>query len=415
MRILVYPGVMEVGGSQINAIELAHQATLDGHDVVLFGPDGDLVTLVGDLGLEYFRSPQEGRWPSPRNMAALERLVVDRRIDVVHGYEWGPSLDLAFGPHRSLGTPLVTTVLSMDVPEHIPRHEPLVVGTRRLLEQQRAMRRRVHLIEPPIDTVLNAPGRGGRDARARLGLAPDDLVVAVVCRLTTDLGKVDGVLDAIEVVGRLAESRPVRLLVVGTGPAAGRVAERAAAVNAVHAGRAERGGPVVVVTGQLLDPRPAYDAADVVLGMGGSALKGMAFGKPVVVQGDRGRWRALEPETLAGFLHGGWMCTGTGDGRELEHALETLLSDAGARAARGDLGRRVVLDTYGLAAAARRQEQVYDDAVARRPTAAQRRDALLRCAVDVGKFKVALARQRVAGAGPRRVPIRPAAGERVPA
>lgn len=393
LRILVYPGVMEVGGSQINAIELAHQAALGGHDVLLFGPDGDLVPLVGQLGLEYVRSPEEGRWPSRRNMAALDRLVAERRVDVVHGYEWGPSLDLAFGPHRTLGTPMVTTVLSMDVPDHIPRHEPLVVGTRQLHAQQRAARERVHLIEPPIDTDRNAPGRGGADARARLGFAADDLVVAVVCRLTSDLGKVEGVLEAIDVVGRLAAAQPVRLLVVGTGAAASTVTERAAAANAA-AGR-----PVVVVTGQLLDPRPAYDAADVVLGMGSSALKGMAFGKPVVVQGDRGRWQTLEPATLDGFLHDGWMCLGTGDGRDLERALHALLADPGTRADRGALGRRVVVDTYSLVAAARRQDAIYADALAHRPTAAARRVALLRCAVDVGKFKAALARQRVRATG----------------
>lgn len=406
MRILVHPGTMEVGGSQINAVELAHQAAQDGHDVVLFGPDGDLVALVAELGLDYFRAPQEGRWPSRRNMRALTRLAAERRVDVVHGYEWGPSLDLAFGPHRRLGTPLVTTVLSMDVPEHVPRHEPLVVGTRLLAEQQRALRPRVHLVEPPVDTVLNAPGRGGPDARVSLGVAPDDLVVSVVGRLSGDLGKADGVLTAIDVVAGLAASFPVRLVVVGTGPVAGRVAERAAAANAA-AGRS-----VVVVTGQLLDPRPAYDAADVVLGMGSSVLKGMAFGKPVVVQGDRGAWRALDSGSLAGFLHDGWMCTGPGDGRQLERALRELLADPVARAERGALGRRVVRETYGLAAAARRVDAVYADAVAHRPTPAQQRDALLRCAVDVAKFKASLGRQRLAAVRATSAPSADTAGPR---
>jgi glycosyltransferase involved in cell wall biosynthesis len=408
VRILVYPGVMEVGGSQLNAVQLAHEAARAGHDVLMFGPDGDLVPLVGALGLEYVRAPREGRWPTRRNMAALRRLVVDRGVDVVHGYEWGPSVDLAFGPHRRLGTPLVTTVLSMDVPEHVPRHEPLVVGTRRLHEQQRRVRDRVHLIEPPIDTERDAPGAAGPDARALLGLGRDDLVLSVVGRLSTDLGKADGVVAAIEAVGRLHARAPVpgagagggagggggalRLVVVGTGPEQARVAARADAVNAAA------GEQVVVVTGQLLDPRPAYDAADVVLGMGSSVLRGMAFGKPVVVQGDRGAWRALSRDTLDGFLQDGWLVEGTGDGADLERALAPLLADPGLRAQRGAFGRGVVLDAYSLAAAGRRQEAVYADALAYRPSAAVRREALVRCAVDVAKFKASLARQRAAAA-----------------
>ena len=35
----------------------------------------------------------------------------------------------------------------------------------------------------------------------------------------------------------------------------------------------------------MLDPRPAYAAADIVIGMGGSSLRGMAFGKPTIVVG----------------------------------------------------------------------------------------------------------------------------------
>ena len=46
------------------------------------------------------------------------------------------------------------------------------------------------------------------------------------------------------------------------------------------------GRQVVLLTGEIADPRPAYAAADVVVGQGGSALRGMAFGKPLVVVGE---------------------------------------------------------------------------------------------------------------------------------
>ena len=40
------------------------------------------------------------------------------------------------------------------------------------------------------------------------------------------------------------------------------------------------GRDAVVLTGAMLDPRPAYAAADVVIGMGGSSLRGMASASP---------------------------------------------------------------------------------------------------------------------------------------
>ena len=48
------------------------------------------------------------------------------------------------------------------------------------------------------------------------------------------------------------------------------------------------GRQVVLLTGEIADPRSAYAAADVVVGQGGSALRGMAFGKPLIVVGEEG-------------------------------------------------------------------------------------------------------------------------------
>lgn len=67
----------------------------------------------------------------------------------------------------------------------------------------------------------------------------------------------------------------------------------------------------MVLTGALLDPRLAYAAADIVVGMGGSALRGMAFGKPVVIVGEKGFSAPLTPETAESFYFKG-IC-GLGD------------------------------------------------------------------------------------------------------
>ena len=52
--------------------------------------------------------------------------------------------------------------------------------------------------------------------------------------------------------------------------------------------------------------RPVYAAADIVLGMGASAIKAMAFSKALVVQGEAGFWKTARPRrTSEGFLHDG--------------------------------------------------------------------------------------------------------------
>jgi glycosyltransferase involved in cell wall biosynthesis len=386
MRILVCPHLMEIGGSQLNAVELASRAARAGHDVVLFGPDGELVSRVEELGLEYHRAPVEESWPSRRNIARLVSLVRQRRIDLVHGYEWGPVTDLAFGPHLLLGTPMVATVLSMDVPGFLPRHVPLVVGTRELEKSSRARYPRVQLMEPPIDTDLNAPAADPRAARSSFGVSDDELLVSVVCRLTTDLDKVQGVLEAVAAVEVLAARFPVRLLVAGDGPSLATVRTAAEEVNR------RTGRRTVIVAGALLDPRPAYDAADVVLGMGSSALKGMSFAKPLVVQGAAGFWELLTPATAATFLEQGWFGAGSGDGvRRLLTALEGLLPDAAERRRLGAFGRQMVTERFSLTEAATRTEELYRRTLADRWPTVGRTRRLAGPALEVAKYTTVMA------------------------
>ncbi|MFD2797226.1 glycosyltransferase family 4 protein [Promicromonospora vindobonensis] len=360
MKIVVYVHHMEIGGSQLNALELARETAARGHDVVVLAPPGGaLWDVARGFGLDLERLPTHLTWPSPRNMAHAVSAVRRLRADVVHAYEWGPAIDVALGPHLLLGTPAVVTTLSMYVSGYIPRHVPLIVGTRRLAQEAAARHRDVRLMEPPIDTAANVPGSaGGTRARDRWGFGPEDVVLSVVCRLSDDLDKTAGVLEAMSLVEREGWSSALTLLVVGDGPRYDDVAARARAINAMVGRRA------VVVAGALDDPRPAYAAADVVLGMGSSVLKGMAFSKPVVVQGERGFWQRLDEESLGTFLEQGWYGSGGRGVAALSDALGPLVRKPGLRATLGTFGQRIVTERFSLTSAAADLEQVYREAPA---------------------------------------------------
>jgi glycosyltransferase involved in cell wall biosynthesis len=131
---------------------------------------------------------------------------------------------------------------------------------------------------------------------------------------------------------------------VGGGPAEEALQARAAGVNR-HWGR-----EVVRFTGPMSDPRSAYAAADVVVGMGSSALRAMSIGRPVVVQGESGFSQIFEPDTLPYFLrHGFW---GLGDddptAAKLAAQLHVLLTDSERRARLEAFGRRTVEDRFSL-------------------------------------------------------------------
>ncbi|MFW0774834.1 glycosyltransferase family 4 protein [Paenarthrobacter nitroguajacolicus] len=383
MKLLVYPHELAMGGSQINAIELAAAVRDSGHEVVVFATPGVLLDRVAELGLDFIEAPVRRHGVDPATVRRLNRAVSRRRIDIIHSYEWAPSLDAFFGPGLALGTPLVMTVLSMDVPRFLPKTVPLIVGTKGLAEEQSAIRPVVHLMEPPVDIDFNK-SRGMLAARRQLGIGERERVVAVVGRLTTDLGKVQGVLAAIGVMNSLAENFPVLLLVAGDGPGLRDVRSSANAVNAHH------GKVVIRVEGLVRDPRHIYDAADVVLGMGSSALRAMSFGKPVIVQGTDGFWSLCTPGNTSRFLQDGWY--GTGKQEDLLGALSRLLVDEQMRMALGAHGRKLVVENFSLNSAARRLLGVYEKADYRRRPAQIVGD-YLRTGFEVAKFRASIKRQ----------------------
>jgi glycosyltransferase involved in cell wall biosynthesis len=256
----------------------------------------------------------------------------------------------------------------MAVAPFLPRHIPMIVGTEDILLRARAAGHDATLLEPPVDTLANAPGIDSSRFRSSLAVDPDCLLIVVVGRISKEL-KLEGLLSACDAISALAaRGVGVRLAVVGAGGASDLVAERARRANAL-AGR-----EVVTLVGSMADPRPAYAAADVLLGMGGSALRGMAFAKPLIVQGELGFWRLCTPETAASFLKGGWY--GLGDIEfpltEAGHAnsasrlileLEPLIFDARYREELGRFGRELVVGRFSLDRATAIQERVYEEAV----------------------------------------------------
>jgi phosphatidyl-myo-inositol alpha-mannosyltransferase len=395
MRILVYPHAMEIGGSQLNAIELAAGVRDLGHDVAVISEPGPLVERVTGAGLEHLRLDPGRRRPSLATVRMLRGLVAERGIDIVHGYEWPPGLEAFHAARRSGGTAAVCTVMSMAVAPFLPPSLPLVVGTqdirRSVLDRRGNRPGEVHLIEPPVDVVANAPGHPVARFRAAFGLDEGHLDVVVVCRLVPEL-KLEGVLTAIEVIGRLGGQLPLRLVIVGDGPSRGTVEARAAQVNGRLGRRA------VVLTGQIDDPRPAYAAASIALGMGGSALRALAFATPLIVQGEQGFFTLLTPESSELFLAQGWYGIGGSGADGLAGILRGLAADEGRRKELGGYGRELVTTRFSLDRAARVQVEIYRSALAGR--SAGRRDAAATVA-QVARYKVQRRYQRYRGAAAR--------------
>ena len=364
MRILVYPHELVIGGSPINAIDTAAQVASAGHDVLIYGIPGPLVPYIEKLGLRYIAANASQYRPSLSRIRELLSIVRREKIDLVHTYEWSTCLDAFYGTGLLQGIPLLCTVLSMQVQPFVPPSVPLIMGTQKLGDEARIRQHsKVWVVEPPIDTKNDSPAFNGTGFRKTINADEDVPLIALVSRLAIDL-KLDALVQAIDAVGILSLLYPVKLVIVGDGPARAALEARAARVNE------DRRREVIRFVGSMLDPRPAYAAADIVVGMGSSSMRAMAMGKPVVVQGERGFCRTFSPQNTDYFLREGFY--GLGDGssgaRELAEQINTLITNVNERAALGQYGRKTIEEKFSLDHAGDLHLDIYRQLLEDRPT-----------------------------------------------
>jgi L-malate glycosyltransferase len=377
MKVLVFAHRLEIGGSQHNAIELT--ATLrdrQGVEAVMFAEPGPAARLAHERGLRLLDAPAARAHPSPARGRALREAIRQERPDVVHVWDWPQCLDAFYGAHLPWRTPLVVSVMDMNVPRLLPRTLPTTFGYPELLDQARRLGRRdVHLLLPPVDVERNRPEALApadvKAFRAEHGLADGAVTIVQVGRLVRWL-KGESLRRSVAAVRRLGREFPLQLVLVGDGDARPEVERLADEVNA------ELGRRAIVLTGALVDPRPAYAAADLVIGMGTSALRGMAFAKPVIVVGEGGFSNVFDDLSAPWFLHHGIF--GRGDGREdqLVDHIRRVLSEPERRPELGALGRRFVVEHFGLEVGAARLVDAF-------AAAQRRRTPLPRVLADAGR------------------------------
>jgi Glycosyl transferases group 1 len=367
-RLLVVLHNLELGGSQRNAIDLADGARDLGHEVMVAGPPGVLVEAVRASGLPFVPladEPNRALATAVPGYKGLLELSRSFRPDLIHTYELTPSIHVYLGPHLRDAVPMTMTINSMSVPEFMPASVPLQVCSPLIAAEthERAGGQRsgpVGVLEIPTNCVDQYPGYpGAAEFRAELGVEPDELLVVVVSRFARAL-KQEGLETAIRAAGRLAPRHRMRLVLVGEGPATRDLQALAERVNA----QADR--EIVIMAGPRVDPRPAYASADVALGMGGSLLRAMAFGKACLVQGEHGFFRILDAGSAREFRWRGFYGIGDGGTGEelLADLLDRMLSDADLRADLGRFAHDLVHRHYSLEHAVGQQMEWYRSVLA---------------------------------------------------
>ena len=276
-----------------------------GIEVLAFGARGGTLRIVGGGFLALRRLLRRRRFDLVHSFlyrshcaARLTRLVTLRRVPLI-------SSERCLGDNRSRTT-LWVNRLSSPLSDRILAVSEAVAE--RVVSRDRVPRRRIAVVRNGIEAVEPVP-RWGRRLRARLGIAPDEVVLLLLGRLHAEKGP-DLFLEALAQLDGAAIPR-WRALLVGDGP------ERSALQDlARRRGLHQR----VVFAGARGFVAPWIEASDLLVlpsreeGLPVAPLEAMARGKPVVasrvggsgeviVDGVTGRLvRSEDPAVLAAAL-----------------------------------------------------------------------------------------------------------------
>jgi glycosyltransferase involved in cell wall biosynthesis len=297
-------------------------------------------------------------------MLATARALRRDAVQVVHGYQWRPTL-VGSIVARLAGVPLVLASKRSLTGEHAQarrawrvisrRVDTVLVNAEALRSEGEAhgMRGRWELIPSGVDVDHFVGNRSAAEAKATLGLDPARAVVGTVGRLEERKGHDLFLHGAREMLARANGLRP-QILIVGDGPLRERLMAQAARLEIAESVR---------FAGAVPDVRVALSAMDVFVlpsnaeGMSNALLEAMAARRPVVATDVGGT-----NEVLNGS--GSGTLVSPGDAQGLAGAVMALLADP-ARAARvAEAGRQRVVDRFSARAMVRRLEELYEERLA---------------------------------------------------
>jgi len=223
------------------------------------------------------------------------------------------------------------------------------------------------VIENAIDLTEYRRCLSTQEAKRRLGLDPDGLVIGNVGRLSPE----KGLAELIEAVAQLEGQpalvqreagaaqpgfRSVHLVLVGDGPQRQELESLAAS-----RGIADR----VHLVGYQADPRPWYEAMDVFVsnsrreGLPNVLLEAMALEVPVVATRIAGVPRLIQPEQNGLLVE-------PGDQSGLTAAIQRMLTDGDLRRRLAQAGLETLQTRYSFPARMAKVAAVYDELLSRR-------------------------------------------------
>jgi glycosyltransferase involved in cell wall biosynthesis len=368
-RIAYFAPLLHTGGTQRHLQQVLGLLDRDRFEarVYTLRPGGEVEDELRAAGVEVASLDLGKSLTSPRAVLAMIRAARGLRgdgVQIVHGYQWRPSLvgaivgrlarvPLVFAGKRSLTGDDKRARFAWRL---IGRRVDTIVTNAEALRSEadgQGVSARWAVIPSGVDVDHFRGGPPASEAKRRLGLDPKRPVVGTVGRLE-ERKRHDHLLVATRAMLAKANGLAPQLLLVGDGPLRNRLERRAGELGIAKA---------VHFAGAIADVRTALAAMDVFAlpscaeGMSNALLEAMAAGRPVVATAVGGTNEVLE-DGRTGIL------VPPGDIDLLAGQLLALVMNPARGAYLGAAARRAVTQRFGARAMVSRLEDLYAERLA---------------------------------------------------
>lgn len=352
-RVLVVMHSTDIGGSQRNAVELASEVRKHGIDVSLMAwrMATDRYDHISPYAQHYGMRVRVVRFTPSRftRMAITSEIAEDAKCDLIHTYTqdtWGT---IFWGPARFGRLPMISLQYEMTTDARTPSRIPLIVGTQ--YQHLEASKR------PGATYLLRVPVDLERDKPSNISLSQDKVLRIVIVSRLSDTMKQKGIEVAIQAMPLLPDKTVLEI--VGDGNAENELKRLGRAINLQLQRQA------VLFRGAATEPQPHYQKADIVIGMGGSASRGLAHGKVLIVIGEQGDSAVFTPDNADQLYSTSfWNNSECADPVEkLAASIQHLANDHTLRSTLGTFGLQFARDHFALTMIGQQLAGIYAETI----------------------------------------------------
>lgn len=368
MKILLLIGRTVIGGHVISTLTLAKALQAKGYEVYFGAGKGELIDEIKKQGIKYIEIPfflssfkKKYTYFSLLSWITIKKvidIVKTEHIDIVHALD-APASIIADFVTVAIGVPALSTVCGGPGPVYpLPKFQKLIVFSE---ENKKKMVEDFKWREEDIVVIRNRIDFQGSMRIDELENSKYEWIKSshkkIIMASRFDAEKLSGIFYCIDAIKYILQTKSdVTLILIGDGNVFDKIRVQVDEIN----NKIGRQG--IILPGAIVNANVLLQYADIVIGIGRSALEGMFWGKPTIIVGENGFAGVVEENTvkeLGYYNFSGRNIKGFVSYKKLEDIICKILENHSYALKIGMFGRQYLEQEFDIVQGVERIGKIY--------------------------------------------------------